>query len=265
MSGVDVGTTLGRAWCLLLLGLLAVALSCALKQERPPPGPPLRVGTLADTPPIAFQQNGQPAGIEIDLANHLSVALNRPLTLVPMGHEQLVPALVAGSIDVIMAGMPIPTTHDFRLTFGRPYLFTGLATLLREADAQNYRSPAMVMNTSGKVGVVANARAASFVAADLPSARPVPFPGLDDAVQALRDRRVDMVIAQAHLLGWYARNDPGLAGLWALLDRDQLAWAFRVRDTALRDAASAVLAGWEQDGTLNRVLLQWLPYWPRLR
>lgn len=247
----------------LVLGLLACALACAHKHALPPPGPPLRVGVFADNPPIAFDQGGQLAGIEIDLAGRLAAALNRELALVPLARGDLVPALLDRRIDVIMSGLTIPSTPQYRIAFGDPYLYTGLATLVRQSDAKAYDSPAAVMNTSGPVGVVADSAAAQFVNR-FPSTRVAPYPSLEDAVQALRQQRVALVVAQAHLLGWYVAHDGGLAGVWALLNYDQLAWAFRVHDNALRDAANAALDQWRKEGTLNRILRRWLPYWPGL-
>src|SRR5215510_8789876 len=106
----------------VLLSLLACVLACA-RRSPPPPGPPLRVGVFTDNPPIAFQQDGRLAGIEIDFANQLAPALNRELTLVPLGRDDLIPALLDGRIDVIMSGMVIPSTPRYRIAFGDPYLY----------------------------------------------------------------------------------------------------------------------------------------------
>src|SRR5262245_10880121 len=251
-------------WRAVLLGLLACTFACARKASPPPPGPPLRVGMFTENPPIAFRQDdGRLAGIEVDLAGQLAPALNRPLTIVPLARADLRPALLDGRIDVIMSGVPIPTTPDYQVAFGDPYLYTGLATLVRRPDASKYGAPAAVMNTSKPVGVVADSAAARFVA-QFPTPHPVPYPLLEDAVQALDERQVDLVVAEAHLLGWYVARNPGLAGVWALLDNNQLAWVFRVNDNALRDASNAALNQWRQQGSLDRILKRWLPYWPGL-
>ncbi len=247
----------------IVLGLLAGALACAPTQVPPPPGPPLRIGVFTDNPPIAFDQGGQLAGIEIDLASQLAPALNRELVLLPLGREELMPALLDGRIDVIMSGLTIPSTPDYRIAFGDAYLHTGLATVVRQPDAAAYDSPAAVMNTSGPVGVVAGSAAAQFVR-QFPSARMAQYLLLEDAVRALQQQRVKLVVAEAHLLGWVVARNDGLAGVWALLDDNQLAWGFRVHDNTLRDAANAALDQWRKDGRLNGILRRWLPYWPGL-
>src|SRR5262249_25932963 len=98
----------------------------------------------------------------------------------------------------------------------------------------------------------------------LSTGRLAQYPDLSAAVQALRDGQVDLVIGEAHLLGWYARNDPSLAGIWMLLDYNQLVWVFRNEDAATVAQANETLTWWRQNGTLNRTLRKWLPYWPGL-
>ena len=49
-----------------------------------------------------------------------------------------------------------------------------------------------------------------------------------------------------------------------LLDYNQLVWVFRVEDGTARDQTNATLGWWREDGTLDRTLLKWLPYWPGL-
>jgi polar amino acid transport system substrate-binding protein len=261
-SMVDVRSA-GRA-VLLGLGLLCTLGCSGPKPPKiPPPGPPLRVGAFVDNPPIALRQDGQLAGIEIDFARQLAPFLNRELVVVPLGREDLMPALLDRRIDVIMSGIAKPTTPQYRLTFSHPYLYTGLATLVRQADARLYTSPASILNSTRPVGVAAGSDAARF-APQLSTRRLTQYPDLAGAVQALRQGEVDLVIAEAHLLGWYARQDPSLAGIWMFLNNNQLVWMFRVEDAATCAQTNAVLDWWRQDGTLNRTLRKWLPYWPGL-
>lgn len=254
--------TVGRR--IVLLGLLC-ALGCSGPKppKIPPPGPPLRVGAFADNPPIALRQDGQLAGIEIDFARQLAPFLNRELVLVPLGRDDLMPALLDGRIDVIMSGITFPTTPQYRLTFSDPYLYTGLATLVRQSDAKLYDSPASILNSTKPVGVAAGSDASRF-APQLSTGRLAQYPDLSGAVQALRQGQVDLVIGEAHLLGWYARQDPSLAGIWMLLDNNQLVWVFRVEDRTTCAQTNATLDWWREDGTLDRTLRKWLPYWPGL-
>jgi len=113
------------------------------------------------------------------------------------------------------------------------------------------------------VGVAAGSDAARF-APQLSTQRPTQYADLAGAVEALRQGEVDLVIGEAHLLGWYARQDPSLAGIWMFLNNNQLVWVFRVEDAATCAQTNATLNWWRQDGTLDRTLRKWLPYWPGL-
>ena len=247
----------------VLFGLLC-ALGCGGPKppEIPPPGPPLRVGVSSvDSAPIVLRQDGQLTGIEIDFAKQLAPFLNREPVIVPLAREDLMSALVEGRIDVIMSGIIIPRTPQYRVTFSHPYLYTGLATLVRKDDVGLYGSPASILNSTKPVGVAAGSEATRI---RLSTPHVTQYPDLAGAVQALRRGQVDLVIDEAHLLGWYARQDPSLAGVWMLLKYNQLGWVFRSEDSAAIAQTNATLEWWRQDGTLNRTLRKWLPYWPGL-
>jgi ABC-type amino acid transport substrate-binding protein len=49
----------------------------------------------------------------------------------------------------------------------------------------------------------------------------------------------------------------------APLDEEPLGWGLRQNDP-LRDAADAALARWRTDGTRDRLLTRWMPYWREL-
>src|SRR5215467_10246376 len=86
-----------RGW----LGVLAIALctlACTMNtapsEPPPPPIPPLRVGVTADSPPFVLVQGGRVVGIEIDLAARLADHLGRPMEIVNLTWDQLIPTLL---------------------------------------------------------------------------------------------------------------------------------------------------------------------------
>lgn len=247
----------------LLSGLVA----CGPQAERPmppPPQPALRVGLSLESPPIAFElQRGRPAGIEVDLAGKLAADLGRPLRLVPLLWDDLVPALLDDRIDVIMSGMTVTRARGLRVAFGDPYLKTGLVALVRRSDAGRYRSPEAILNTTGRVGVVGRTTGEKFARERLRAASVATYSRSQDAVTELRQGRIDLYISDAHLIAWFASEyEADLVGVWTPLTDDALAWAFRLSDEALRTAANRVLASWKADGTLDATLRRWLRVWP---
>src|SRR5262245_15025232 len=94
----------------LVLPLVALAAGCtsaAPSAPDRPTNPSLRVGLAPDSPPVVFRQGPQIVGLEPDMARALAEALGRPLEFVPYEWDNLIPALLAGRIDVIMSGMTV--------------------------------------------------------------------------------------------------------------------------------------------------------------
>jgi ABC-type amino acid transport substrate-binding protein len=68
----------------------------------------LVVGTAASLPPLNLtMKDGQIAGMEIDLARLIAGALDVKLTLKQMPFNDLLPALQAGQVDMVLSGMTI--------------------------------------------------------------------------------------------------------------------------------------------------------------
>jgi ABC-type amino acid transport substrate-binding protein len=123
-----------RGWLAEAAGALAtaVAIACGTGTSRQTKGADqfvLRVGVSPDAPPIAFMREGRIVGVEPDLAQALVNHFQRPLALVPMDWQSLIPALLAGRVDAIMSGMTITQAREVRVAFADPYMRSGLAPL----------------------------------------------------------------------------------------------------------------------------------------
>ncbi len=213
---------------------------------------------------MAFGEQGRLTGLSVDLAEQLGAALGRPARFVQLEWRDLIPALGDGRIDVIASGLTITRARELQVAFADPYLKTGQAALLRPGDAAHYDTPAAIMRMTGTVGVIEGTTGEVFVRERCPAVSVAVYPNLQDAVDELGQRRTDVVVAGAHLLTWFAaRNEGRVVGMWTYLTTENLAWGFRPQDEGLRTAANAVLAGWQQDGTLDRIVQRWLPGWPR--
>ena len=70
-----------------------------------------------------------------------------------------------------------------------------------------------------------------------------------------------MFVHDGPAIAWLvAANEADLAGRFEPLNRESLAWGVRRDDAQLLAQINGILGGWKQDGTLNDVLVRWLPY-----
>ena len=243
--------------CGLLVMLGATVVSAA---DAPPP---LRVGIAPNYPPLAFKENGQLQGIEVDFATRLGTALGRQVVLVEVPWDQLTKALLEDkTIDVVMSGTSITEKRKEKVDFADPYLQVGQMVLIRDADYPQLRNARALDKPSVRVGFTGNTTSEHYAREHLKHAKLEAFPDTDAGVAALRDNRIDAFVSDApavwRVAGGLTSKETQLRGLYTPLTHEQLAWAVRKGDDQLRAQLNAVLKQWKKDGTLNDVLDDWI-------
>lgn len=273
---LDIGDTAARAGRRVRAALLAclttlVLAGCAMHHEPAPVhedaphAPSLRVAVTPNSPPYAFRQRGELVGLEIDFAHELAAALGRPLQLVELPWDDLIPAVRAHRVDLVMAGMTITPGRQVQIAFSDPYLRSGLLTIMRRENVADFKSVAKVLRTTEPIGVISATTAERFVREHAPNAAVTVYPDIQAAIDELRERRVTLVVHDAPVCIWYAGGDEANLGvLLELLDDEKLGWGMARDDQALRTSVNDVLARWRTDGTRDRILEHWIHYWQRL-
>ena len=223
----------------------------------------LRVGTAPNYPPLAFKENGQLRGVELELAQRLAQELNTKVSVIETRWEDLIPALEKGEIDVIMSGMSITEDRSQRVRFTVPYLNIGQMALIRKADYERLRERSAMDQPTSRIGFVAGTTGEGFAREQLQRATLVPLLSTDDGIAALRSNRIDFFIQDApaiwRITGNLQAQYPDLMGRYRLLTAEYLAWAVRKNDDALLEKLNAVLLRWEQNGKLDTTLDHWIP------
>jgi len=83
----------------------------------------LRVGIMLDFPPCGYyDDNGKPAGYEVDLANRIAEMLEVKLEILETPGPSRIPALVAGKVDVVFGSLAITPKRAAAVAFSRPYI-----------------------------------------------------------------------------------------------------------------------------------------------
>src|SRR5205809_558117 len=93
----------------------------------------LVVGTAASMPPLNMTtKTGEIIGLEIDLAQAMADAMRVKLRLATMPFVDLLPALEAGQVDMILSGMSMTPERNMKFAFVGPYLTSGKSFLAKE-------------------------------------------------------------------------------------------------------------------------------------
>jgi polar amino acid transport system substrate-binding protein len=251
----------------LLFCCLAALLGCAGKSETFVPFEKsknlkqLRVGLVTDYPPLAFEDAGQVAGVEVDLAKVVAFDLNREIVFKTMAFDDLIPALVGGRIDIIMSGMSITPARERQVAFAQPYLQAGQMALIRANERSQFPDRQSLVSTRLRVGYVRDTTGAQFVEGHMPNARRAPQDSIEQGVQALRSATIDVFIHDAPTIWRIAGNptEEELTGLFWPLTDEYLAWAVRPSDALLLKQLNDVLNRVKENGGLQAILKRWIP------
>jgi polar amino acid transport system substrate-binding protein len=93
----------------------------------------LRFGTAAVTEPFSFlDENQKVVGLDIELAMRIAQALDMRLEVVNMDFGAMIPALIAGDVDMIGACITITDERAKVVMFSAPYYTGGIAALVKK-------------------------------------------------------------------------------------------------------------------------------------
>jgi len=255
----------------VVFGLLIVVgtsflFSCATTHETAKPeNDPIRVGVTPNYPPMIFKSDGKLSGAEVDLAQLLGEALRRPVQFIELEWGDQIPALLAGKTDIIMSGMSITDARQVRINFAEPYMRAGLATAMRAEDASYYDSKKKIQEAVVTIGAMVNTTGDAFVQRNFPDAIRISFRTMNEAVYALKNHRIDLFIHDAPAIAWLvSENEAELKAFWQLWNVENLGWGIRREDQGFLASVNSILSRWKNDGTLDKVLNQWVPYMKKM-
>ena len=251
-----------RTALLMPIALLAV-IAAGCQALRGPA--PLRVGMVADLPPMAYERAGALTGLEPDLARQVAAQLGRPLEVWKMPWERLIPALLEGKIDAVMSGMTITPARLVRVQFAPSYLRSGLMPVVRRRAAGAYPDRDALLSSDALVGFRLDTTAEMFARTNFSRVVKSGYAKADDAAFDLKRNRLDVYLTDAAAAAWMvSENEADLRLLPFLLTREDIAWAVRPGDPLAGELAAA-LDAMKQDGSLDATLRRWLPFLDQLR
>ena len=224
-------------------------------------GLPLRVGVSPDYPPVVFERDGTIVGIEADLALRAGEALKRPIEFVRIPFPDLLDALEADEIDVVMCGLSITPERAERVQFTVPYMEVGQLAMIRRRDVARFGRPNTIRRAGARVGYERATTGERFVAEGLPFAESFAFDSVEAGLRSLRAERIDFFVHDAPTIWRIAGglDNRDLIGLYRPLTEEQLAWAVRREDEQLRAVLDATLSHWQREGMIEPIVQRWIP------
>lgn len=229
----------------LLLTSAALALSANMAMSMDV----VRLGTEGAYPPWNFINDaGEVDGFERELGDELCTRAELTCEWVTNEWDSIIPNLVSGNYDTIIAGMSITDERDEVIDF-----------------TQNYTQPdptlylAMSMDADTKTGVIA-AQTGTIQANHIANSEAtlVEFATPEETIAAVRNGEADAVFADGSYLLPIAAEDDSLM----ILDEKVLlgggvGMGIRESDGELKAKFDAAIDSMKADGSLNALITKW--------
>ncbi|WP_370207301.1 transporter substrate-binding domain-containing protein [Pararhodobacter marinus] len=231
---------------LLSAATLAFAATGALAQDI------VRLGTEGAYPPYNYiDESNALVGFEIDLGNALCERAGLTCEWVQNDWDSIIPNLVGGNYDAIMAGMNATPERAEVIMFSDPYKLPDPSAYMALAGTD-----ASVME-EGVIAAQSNTMQSGMVADT--SATLIEFPTADETIAAVRNGTADAVLADRDFLMTYVTESGGELEFLATVPSPGAGVSIGLRqsDTELQATFNAALDEMKADGTLNAMLVEW--------
>ncbi len=211
-------------------------------------------------PPLNMTtKTGEIIGLEIDLAQAMADAMHVKLRLATMPFVDLLPALEAGQVDMILSGMSMTPERNMKFAFVGPYLTSGKSFLAKETTVASSKGSADLNTPQMRLAALRGSTSEVFVQQNMPKATLVSTKDYDEAIILLLQDKVDAMIADLPACLFAVRRYPdrGLYALETPLTYEPIGIALSGNDPLLLNWTQNWLRELETTGALERTTERW--------
>ncbi len=167
-------------------------------------GKTLRVGTLSDSKPNAFQENGVFTGFDNELLKAIAAKENLTLEFVSTDFSALLGQVANGTFDIGSSAISQTEARKKTVDFSAAYNYQALGIEAKEgAGITDEKSLA-----GKRIGVIQGTVSDTWLASNAPTAQAVRFPNDAAALSALKTSAVDGAVFDQATAEDYAKNNP---------------------------------------------------------
>ncbi len=226
----------------------------------------VKVGSECTYPPFNFRDaKGELQGFDIDVAREIGKRLNVNLVFVCQQWDGMIPALLAGKFDLIVASMSITDERKKSIDFSVPYRsstarFVGAKTLnVQPIGADGKPDPKALAGKT--VGLQRSSTYEQFMTKEFPGVKLAQYDTVDNLLLDLQSGRIDLAFAgPIKLDGDFLQKPRGERFHFVGPEINNIALfgpgvgvALRKEDSALRDQIDAALNASFKDGSFKAI------------
>jgi polar amino acid transport system substrate-binding protein len=218
-------------------------------------------GTAATTEPMSFVDGNQRiVGFDIEFAERIAAQLNKKLEIVNMEFGAMLPALLAGKVDMIGAGLSITEERAKSVLFSESYYESGLAALVETASNSSQSNEKQIDKKSDdwtNIGVLMGTIHELYAKNKYPKAQIKSFNTLSDMLMALSTNKVEAAfVDQSSVKEIFAAN-PHFKVLKKNIFQMEIGAGFNPESDALPQEFNQLLKEMKLDGTYEAMVKRW--------
>ncbi len=219
----------------------------------------LKVGFSTFVPWAMQDKDGNFIGFEIDVATRLAQDLGVKAEFIPTKWAGIIPALLTGQFDIIIAGMSITPERAEKVDFTIPYDYAGMDIVANKQKAAGFSSLAQFDNPRVVLSARTGGSAKAAIGAYMPQAQVRFFDEEAQALQEVLTGRAHAFVSSAPLPAFQALKHPDVLfrPLNETFTKEPVGFALRKGDAASLNTFNAWISERKKDGWLQKRKAYW--------
>ena len=241
------------------------------KLNIPTEGDPIRVGMEPCTEPTVFVRNGEIVGLDAELIMRFAAYIGRPVEIMSMDYDGLIPAAVSGKVDMASSGLLVTEERAESVLFSDPYYASGSCIAILTKNAAGNAPVVKDSKPEGKGITSIDDLAGKKLAVPSSTVQDIylqkHYPHLElqrynleaDMMQALQNERCDAAIMDDIICYALARKFDNVTILRnSPVPENHMAVVFNKEQSALCRQFNAFLKGLRDSGELKTICDNWI-------
>lgn len=173
----------------------------------------LVVGATGEQPPMnAVAKNGDIIGMDADIARIIAKTLEVSLVFKAMPFNDLLPAVAAGEVDMVISSMTITPQRNRKLAFVGPYYMSGKGLITKKQTLSRLQKSEALNDSRITLAVLQGSTSQKYAEQAAAQAKIVKTKSYDAAIGMLLVDKVDAIVADFPYCAFtaYRYRDKGL-------------------------------------------------------
>jgi len=221
----------------------------------------LVLGTSGNQPPMTMlDENGKPAGFDVDLADLMAQALGVKLVTKQFDFNKLLGALESGEVDVVISNMTINPSRNMRVAFVGPYMTSGKCLITKKENLAEADDTEELNIPDMNMVALKGSTSEDIIRTLMPKVKLTTVEDINKGVKMVADDKVGGMMADypvcLHTVN--ANPEAGFISVFSMLTYEPIGIALPANDALFVNWTTNFLERLDKTQTLELLARKWL-------